>query len=125
IRQYTIENRGWPWQREIFYPGLLFDWGSLAWVALLLLFFALDVRFDLRTRGVMESAAVGHGQWWRLFTAMWLHGDISHLAANATIGGVLLGLAMARFVTGSGLPAAYLPVAGRTRVDRLRSTAHR
>ena len=112
IRQYTIENRGWPWQREIFYPGLMFDWGSLAWVTLLLLFFALDVQFNLRTRGVMESATVGHGQWWRLFTAMWLHGDISHLAANATIGIVLLGLTMARFGTGAGLLAAYLAGAG-------------
>ncbi len=112
IQQYSIENRGWPWQRQIFYPGLLFDWGSLAWVALLLLFFALDVRFDLRARGVMESVTVGHGQWWRVFTAMWLHGDISHLAANATIGVVLLGLAMARFGTGAGLLAAYLAGAG-------------
>jgi len=112
IRQYAIENRGWPWQREIFYPGLLFDWGSLAWVALLVLFFALDVQFDLRSRGVMESASVGHGQWWRLFTAMWLHGDISHLGANAAIGAVLLGLAMARFGTGAGLLVAYLAGAG-------------
>ncbi len=112
IQQYSIENRLWPWQREIFYSGLLFDWGSLAWVALLLLFFALDVQFDLHTRGVMESTAVGHGQWWRVFTAIWLHADISHLAANATIGAVLLGLTMARFGTGAGLLAAYLAGAG-------------
>ena len=28
IRQYRMENRGWPWQRQIFRPGILFDWGQ-------------------------------------------------------------------------------------------------
>src|ERR1041385_3085007 len=112
IRQYRIENRAWPWQRQIFYPGLLFDWASLAWVALLLLFFTLDVQFGFHDYGVMQSAPVAKGQWWRLFTAIWLHADISHFAANATIGLVLLGLTMARFGTGTGLLAAYLAGAG-------------
>jgi len=31
LRQYRLENRGWPWQQAVFKPGFLFDWGSLAW----------------------------------------------------------------------------------------------
>ena len=94
IRQYRIENRGWPWQRELFRPGLLFDWGSLPWVALLVLFFWLDAQIDLRARGLMDPTALGHGQWWRLFSGIWLHADISHLAANATIGFVAVTFAL-------------------------------
>jgi len=55
---------------------------------------------------------VAHGQWWRLFTAMWLHADLAHLATNATIGVLLLGLAMGCYGTGAGLLAAYLAGAG-------------
>jgi rhomboid protease GluP len=112
IRQYRIENRGWPWQRQIFRPGILFDWGSLAWVVLLLLFFELDDRLGFRSIGLVDTVAVAHGQWWRLFTGIWLHADVAHLAANATFGLVLLGLAMARFGTGAGLLSAYLAGAG-------------
>jgi membrane associated rhomboid family serine protease len=60
----------------------------------------------------MDGTAVASGQWWRLFTAMWLHADVGHLAANATIGLVLLGLVMGRYGTGVGFLAAYLSGAG-------------
>jgi membrane associated rhomboid family serine protease len=112
IRLYQLENRRWPWRRELFQPGLLFDWGSLAWAALLLFFYCIDTRIDLRSAGIMDSAAVSHRQWWRLFTAIWLHGDLAHLAGNAVIGFILLGLVMARYGTGAGLLAAYLAGAG-------------
>src|SRR5512144_2663133 len=76
LRQYRIENRGWPWQQPVFRPGWLFDWGSLAWALLAGLFFWLGTRSDLQSVGLMDSGAVAHGQWWRLFTAIWLHGDL-------------------------------------------------
>ena len=112
IRLYQVENRRWPWRRELFQPGLLFDWGSLAWVGLLVFFYCTDARTDLRSAGIMDSTAASHGQWWRLFTAMWLHGDLAHLAGNAVIGFVLLGLTLASYGTGAGLLAAYLAGAG-------------
>ncbi len=112
IRQYRLENRGWPWQQVVFKQGFLFDWGSLAWALLVCLFYWLANRARLEPAGVMDGAAVLHGQWWRLFTAMWLHADPGHLAANATTGLVLLGLAMGRYGTGVGLLAAYLAGAG-------------
>lgn len=107
IQLYRSENRQWPWQRELLQPGLLFDWAALVWVVLVLVFYLLDEQRDLRTVGMMDSTLAAQGQWWRLFTAVWLHADISHLAANASIGVVLLGLCMARYGTGVGLLASY------------------
>ncbi|MFN7138837.1 MAG: rhomboid family intramembrane serine protease [Limisphaerales bacterium] len=62
--------------------------------------------------GVMNNKAVAEGEWWRLFTAVTMHGDLGHLAANATTGLILLGLAMARYGAGIALLAAYLAGAG-------------
>jgi rhomboid protease GluP len=113
IRLYQAENRGWGWRREVWHSGLIFDWVSLAWVALVcVLYWLNDSRIDLRTTGVMDTAALAHGQWWRLFTAIWLHADLSHLASNAMFGLILLGLTMGRYGTGVGLTAAYLAGAG-------------
>src|SRR5215831_16712384 len=108
IRAYENENRGWGWHRKVFKPGLAFDWSSIAWVGLILAFYVFDGRFDLQTIGVMDSRAVSHGEWWRLFTAVWLHADPPHVASNAAIGLLLLGLAMGRYGAGVGLLAAYL-----------------
>ncbi len=109
IRLYRLENRRWPWRREIFLPGLLFDWTSLAWALLVGVFFAVsDSRTDFFSAGAMDTSAVSHGQWWRLFTAIWLHADAAHLAGNTTLGVLLLGLAMGRYGTGTGLLAAYI-----------------
>ncbi len=80
----------------------------MAWALLAALFFWLSAHADLQTAGLMDGAAVAQGQWWRLFTAIWLHGDLAHLATNATTGLLLLGLAMGRYGTGAGLLAAYL-----------------
>jgi membrane associated rhomboid family serine protease len=93
-------------------PGFLFDWVSLGWVILLAIFYAINAHSELQPAGLMNSAYVARGQWWRLFTAMWLHADLGHLAANAVFGSILLGLAMGRFGTGTGLLAAYLAGAG-------------
>jgi membrane associated rhomboid family serine protease len=112
LRQYNIENRRRPWRQDVLGAGILFDWASLAWVFLVVLFFWLNSHGNLETAGIMDSAAVAHGQWWRLFTAMWLHADAGHLATNATIGLLLLGLVMGRYGTGVGLLAAYLAGAG-------------
>lgn len=112
IRQYRIENRRWPWRREV-RGGVLFDWASVAWLVLISFFYWVNAaRADLKGVGVMDSTAVWNGEVWRVFTAMWLHADLRHLAANATIGLVLLGLVMGRYGTGLGLLAAVLGGAG-------------
>ena len=109
IRQYRLENSRWLWRKPMFHASIVFDWGSLVWVLLIVAFYWLnEVRADLRNLGMVESTAIASGQWWRLFTAMFLHADPGHLATNASIGFVLLGLAMGRYGTGVGLLAACL-----------------
>ena len=108
LELYRLENAGWPWRHRVALRGYLFDWGGLAWVLLIGFFYWLDARRDLRSAGMMDTGLAAHGEWWRPFTAVWLHADASHLATNATIGFLLLGLALGRFGTGSGLLAAYL-----------------
>jgi len=108
IRHYRMENRRWGWRKELLRSGLLFDWSSLAWVFLLFVFYWADAASGFRSAGTVNSTVVFHGQWWRLFTGIWLHADLGHLAANATLGLVLSGLAMGRFGPGVGLLAAYL-----------------
>lgn len=108
IRQYRLENRGWPWPWPVIGQAYPFDASSLVWVLLVVLFFWLDGRAGLHSAGGMVSGLVSQGQWWRLFTAVWLHGNVGHLAANATLGFALLGLVMGRYGAGVGTLAAYL-----------------
>jgi len=113
IRLYQAENRYWPWRRKLFKPHLLFDGASLSWAILLCVFYWLEASQPaLRSYGEMDASAVSHAQWWRLFTAMWLHADLAHLASNAVLGVIFLGFSMGRYGTGIGLLAAYLAGAG-------------
>lgn len=118
IQQYRIENRGWPWRREVAQPDFVFDAGSVIWVLLMGTFYWLSVADPhLKAAGLMDVAAVSQGEWWRLVTAVFLHGDIAHLATNLAVGFVLLGLALGRYGTGIGALAALLAgVAGNVLV---------
>lgn len=120
IRLYRLENRYWHWRRMVFQPGLFFDWTCLVWVLLTVIFFWWSAdRADVRRLGMMDVAAVTHGEWWRLFTATWLHADLAHLAMNAIFGFLFLGLVMGRYGPGLGLLAAYLAGAGGNVADWL------
>lgn len=44
LEQYRAENRRWPWRRRISQQGVLFDWGSAAWVVLICIFFWFSQR---------------------------------------------------------------------------------
>jgi membrane associated rhomboid family serine protease len=108
IRQYRLENLRWPWRKPIFKTHEVFDWASFGWLLLITgIFWLTETRPALEDAGIMDSAAMAKGEWWRLFTAVWLHGDLGHLATNGAFGVLLLGLAMGRYGTGVGLLAAY------------------
>jgi rhomboid protease GluP len=114
LKQYQAENRHWPWRQKLSPEGALFDWTSLGWVLLIGIFFWIQTYADIgfRDAGLMDATAVYHGEWWRLFTAIFLHADLGHFALNASLGLFLLGLTMGNFGTGFGLLAAYLAGAG-------------
>lgn len=109
IKLYQRENRRWPWQRALLKQEVIFDWAATLWLVLTCIAFQLQSTFkQFYEAGVLDSAAVARGEWWRCFTAELLHGDLLHLATNSVFGMLLLGLAMGRFGTGLGLLAAFL-----------------
>jgi membrane associated rhomboid family serine protease len=110
IRLYRLENRGWSWRKELPGGNLEIHSGAVLWCLLLAFWHWLAVYAwpALKWRGVMDSAAVLHGSWWRLFTPVMLHSDLAHLMGNLTFGVLILGVAMARFGPGITLLASYL-----------------
>jgi rhomboid protease GluP len=109
LKQYRAENRHWPWRQRISPKGTLFDWGGLGWMLLIGFFYWVQTHsIPVRDAGLMDADAVSKGEWWRLFTAIFLHADLGHFAMNASLGVFLLGLTMGNFGTGLGLLAAYL-----------------
>jgi membrane associated rhomboid family serine protease len=114
IDQYRRENRGWAWRDRLAEIPVEFQWSSLVWGLVLVVFHGLSARGlpDLRGAGAMDNLAVSAGQWWRLFTAILLHADVGHLMANLSSGALVWGLAMGRFGAGPALLAAFLAGAG-------------
>src|SRR6056300_885038 len=51
--------------------------------------------------GVLHTEAVRNGQWWRIVTALTLHGGVEHILSNSLFGS-LFGFFVARYL-GSGL----------------------
>ncbi|MGC8989325.1 MAG: rhomboid family intramembrane serine protease [Verrucomicrobiia bacterium] len=110
IRVYRAENLGWGWRQNVGWTGPVFHWGGLLWCWVLILFHWLAEALDGRLGeiGAMSSIAFGQGEWYRLFTAVSLHADLAHLAANASTGLIVFGLAMARYGAGTSLLAAFI-----------------
>jgi rhomboid protease GluP len=105
LRRYRAENQGAIWRRELPWTGLIFDWRCLAWLGLFVfLYFAEATRHgEFKAVGIMNGVSVRQGEWWRLLTAITLHADLAHLAANVGTGLVLLGLSMGVFGPGLGV----------------------
>jgi len=128
IRQYKAENPNRVWRQELPWTGLIFDWRSVLPMVFLVFLFVLEAtrHADFTRAGMMDNKAVHQGQWWRLFTAVTLHGDVAHLTANATTGLLLLGLAMGACGPGVGLLASFLAgVGGNVAGFIFYSAAHR
>lgn len=96
-------------------PSLVRGWpGVLVFAALLVLAAVLQWRqacdvdwFDI---GKTSAGLIRQGQWWRAVTAMTLHADAPHLAANVLVGG-LAGL-FAGQTLGSGIAWFFILIGG-------------
>ena len=108
IREYRHENRRFEWQRAAASEAdrdrsLSWNPAVLLWVVVLCLLHAL-LSPALRSAAWVDVGSVRQGgQWWRLFTATWLHADVAHLASNVGTGALTLGLAMGRHGPGTAL----------------------
>ena len=59
-------------------------------------------------RGVAADARILHGEWWRIFTALTLHGGIEHLVSNLGLAVFAFAFVFSRFGTGAGLLGTVL-----------------
>lgn len=59
-------------------------------------------------RGVAVDARILHGEWWRCFTALTLHGGVEHLVSNLGLAVFAFAFAFSRFGTGAGLLGTVL-----------------
>lgn len=110
IRQFHRENRGWHWRQHVASSEFTFHWGALVWCWTLILFHWWSWAWGggLELAGTTNERIPQTGEWWRLWTATTLHADVGHLAANATAGILVLGLAMGRYGAGWALLGATL-----------------
>jgi rhomboid protease GluP len=81
---------------------------AVALVALAVANFAFDR--DWLTAGRIDGAAMRAGEWWRALTALTLHADLEHLAANIFFGGLFGGFS-GRYL-GSGVAWLLILLAG-------------
>lgn len=128
IRQYHAENRQKRWQQTLPWTGLVFDWRCVVPILIFVALFAVEAqgRAEFSRLGMMNNSLVHQGQWWRLVTAVTLHGDLAHLAANTTTGLLLIGLAMGAYGAGMGLFASLLAgIGGNIAGLLLYSSTHR
>jgi membrane associated rhomboid family serine protease len=119
LLQYESENRAPPPPPPPA-PVYPYAWvGCLAYVAVLMGVAAVLsrglVRLDAFDVGAMDAARVQAGQWWRAWTALTLHMDGPHLAANLAAGvwfgylaGRQMGVGTAWFLTVTGAALANL-----------------
>jgi len=110
LRIYQVENLHFRPAYRIEIAKNLFDGRSILWAAAMVLIYLIDTesKIDLRAAGIMHKSAVLNGEWWRLFTAVCLHNDLSHLASNITTGFILLGIAIVYYGAGLSILLTFL-----------------
>lgn len=72
-------------------------------------------------RGIADDALIGAGEWWRVLTALTLHGDTEHLVSNLSLAVFVFAFVFWRFGTGFGMLGIAL---GGTLGNALNVIAH-
>ncbi len=104
VRRFREENQRWGWGKALVHSRLSFRWAGLIWCLVLGAFAYLPLlRPGILEGGILNSALVFDGEWWRVLTATMLHRDVAHLFSNLSAGLFLFGLVMGRFGVGVGL----------------------
>lgn len=77
----------------------------LVTLAAMVIFYRLQIAASpaLIERGVAADARILDGEWWRIFTALTLHGGIEHLLSNIGLAVFAFAFVFSRFGTGAGL----------------------
>lgn len=130
LRLYQRENPGrriHPW------PDIRPSRGfavALAFAAVVTLSFVVQARYalgiDWLSAGELIAGNVRGGEWWRVFTALMLHGDIAHVAGNAVFGaffGYLAGQYLGSGV--AGLAIVWMAGAGNLANAWVQTGSHR
>jgi len=109
IGLFQKENKGWNWREQAATQGGFTHPAAIVWlVALAMLHVLAEVPSSrLKELGMMDVRAYEAGQWWRLFTAVTLHGDWTHLISNFVSGVFFLGMACVRFGPGAALLGCF------------------
>ena len=131
LQAYLDENRNWPpvpiylqERKQTAQPPTLLMIGGL------FLFFQVTGSWKQSNpwfqAGAIDSVRIlDHGEWWRLFTALSLHADGTHLLGNCIIGGFMVHLLCKTIGSGTGWLLLLLAGAtGNLLNIALRSTPH-
>ena len=94
LKLFEKESANWPPPQPVLPEAKGGTLAALGWAALLVLAFLAQNQWPaVQEAGTLSSEAVFNGQPYRIFTALFLHGDIGHLVGNVAFGGLFLFLA--------------------------------
>lgn len=97
--------------------------GVAAYAVVLLLVFWIQNRqwrgIDWVEAGMLHGAAIRSGEWWRIVTALTLHGDAGHLSANLVFGAFFGAFAGQYLGSGFGWAVIVLAAAAGNLMDVL------
>lgn len=114
LAEYGEENVGWPPPRTA--PAILSSGRGVAatWAVVLTLIHPAAMSGiagrDIWTPGKLVAARVIDGEWWRVVTALTLHGGVGHLVSNLVSGAAFL--VLASHTLGGGLALLGTLLAG-------------
>jgi rhomboid protease GluP len=104
-------------------PTVPWWWPATLWAAALGVAHLASIRWPaLYDWGRLATPELWAGEWWRPFTALWLHSGIGHLVGNAVLGALFFALVVRLF----GHGRAWLLVLGAATIGNwLNAWAHR